>query len=120
LVRPDQAIFVFPAPNSLQPCHYQRAADSSLRLFGWTVHVGGPSTPEWYALDVWPAVPDSIVNGTPVALPTILQMAQPEVARVGGEPPIFRETIDRTHVAVILTGGSTRHAGRGLRNLMTG
>jgi hypothetical protein len=106
LVRPDQALFVFPAPDLLQPCYYRRAADPSLRLFSWTVNVGGSSAPEWYAIDVWPAVPDSIFNGAPVALTTILQMAKPEVARVGGEPPIFRETIDRTHVEAHAVGNS--------------
>ena len=106
-VAPRVAEFVFSADSSVQPCSYRRHNDPQLRLYSWTVDVGGPDQPEWYAVDVWPAVPDSAA----LSLATILKAAQPSVVRLGGEPPLTLEFVDTTHVEAH-DGWSTRNEPR--------
>jgi hypothetical protein len=98
IVSADEARFVFPASDSLEPCHYGRAADSTVRLFSWTVNIGGQGQPDWYTVDVWPAVPDSLVRRGPLELGTVLRFAHPLVTRAGGEPPLMMDVVDSVGV----------------------
>ena len=98
LVDDDQALFVFPAPDSLQPCTYRRYGEPNAALYSWTINVDGPEQ-GWYVIDVWPAIRDTPTGrGRVLDLATILSMAHPIVGRAWGEPPMMTDVLDTTHV----------------------
>src|SRR5690348_3623178 len=104
-ISPKEATFVFPAASSLLPCSYRRHSDPQLRLYSWTVNIGGPGQDAWYAIDLWPAVPDTAASDAAWSLAAILKNVRPYVARVGGEPPLTLDVVDSTHVHAAAIGG---------------
>ena len=96
---------MFPAASSLLPCSYRRHSDPQLRLYSWTVNIGGPGQDAWYAIDVWPAVPDTAGSDAAWSLAAILKNVRPYVARVGGEPPLTLDVVDSNHVHAAAIGG---------------
>ena len=99
VVDDEQALFVFPAADSLVPCSYGRREPDMVH-YSWTVSIS-VSEEDWYVIDVWPNISDTATGRGPDRdLAMILSAARPRVGRVGGEPPLLHDVLDTSHVEV--------------------